>query len=745
MSGYNVHVIQSKIFVNCQKMSHGSKNWRADYHCFKGSTYAQVVKGRSNVSKNHVLPQTNTTAPVNLTNLIAEARGPSIFSRPNNSGNGHKRIRALSHQVSKTPGEVHTANRFEPLTTLTARDDPVQDTKPHRHRVPGTIPQRVKKSVAPENVSINDTTNSPVREHVKIDSASIDYPGGAVEDKYTFAMAIASKRKCYRPALKECKTLQQWDAQNVKKFGFILMGELTLPVKNSPSQLDTDPLNLHKIIKKSGTHNFLGPQIQIKSQLNPDAWDHLLKDYWDKQLPYLIRYGFPLDFDRSTPLKQEGDNHNSAKQYPQDIQTYLEQEIKFGAILGPFQTPPIQNLHHSPLMTREKPGAPHRQVIVDLSFPKGRAVNTGVTKDIYLGTPFILTLPSIDKITSTVKKWGRGCLIYKLDISRAFRHIKLDPSDYDLLGIRHNGHYIDTCLAFGFGSGSALFQRLSDAIRFILTRRNYDVINYIDDVIGVGLPSVTTKAFTDLQALVRQLGLDISVKKLVAPDTCVNCLGVVLDTKRFTISIPDEKLTDIKNICSLWQGKTSCSRKELQSLLGRLLYISKCVKASRFFLNRMLDVLCNMGEEKFTNLDLNFFQDLNWFSKFLTKFNGVAFFDHRPIKASVELDACLMGMGGCWNSQVYSIPMDRDYKNFTIVHLEMLNLLVAIKIWADPWSSQKVVLFCDNQAVVSVLNNSRTKDRTLAAIARNIQISEWNCFNFYWSIIRPFFRPMIDP
>ena len=24
-------------------------------------------------------------------------------------------------------------------------------------------------------------------------------------------------------------------------------------------------------------------------------------------------------------------------------------------------------------------------------------------------------------------------------------------------------------------------------------------------------------------------------------------------------------------------------------------------------------------------------------------------------------------------------------------------------------------------------------------------VSEWNCFNFYWSIIRPFFRPMIDP
>ena len=61
----------------------------------------------------------------------------------------------------------------------------------------------------------------------------------------------------------------------------------------------------------------------------------------------------------------------------------------------------------------------NRHIRVDLSFSKVNSVNT-VAKDIYLGTPFICTLPSIDTITSTVKKWGKGCLIYKLNISRAF-------------------------------------------------------------------------------------------------------------------------------------------------------------------------------------------------------------------------------------------------------------------------------------------------------------------------------------
>ena len=110
---------------------------------------------------------------------------------------------------------------------------------------------------------------------------------------------------------------------------------------------------------------------------------------------------------------------------------------------------------------------------------------------------------------------------------------------------------MDTCLAFGFHSDSALFQCLIDAIRYIMTQRGYDVINYIDDVIVVGLPSVTTKVFTDLQTLIRQLGLDISVKKLVAPDTCVNCLGIIIDTQCFTVSVPEERLADITKMCSL--------------------------------------------------------------------------------------------------------------------------------------------------------------------------------------------------
>ena len=111
---------------------------------------------------------------------------------------------------------------------------------------------------------------------------------------------------------------------------------------------------------------------------------------------------------------------------------------------------------------------PHCRFIIDLSFPQGCSVNEGVEKDINLNTPFILKLPTIDNITGQVKALGRGCKLYKVDISLAFRHIKFDPSEYNLLGLRHDAYYVNTYLPFGYRNVSALFQHISDTVCHIM-------------------------------------------------------------------------------------------------------------------------------------------------------------------------------------------------------------------------------------------------------------------------------------
>ena len=134
---------------------------------------------------------------------------------------------------------------------------------------------------------------------------------------------------------------------------------------------------------------------------------------------------------------------------------------------------------------------------MDLSWPKGAAVNTAIHKFHYLDTYFTLQYPSVDHIMEKVKLLGPGSLLYKVNISRAFRHLRIDPGDIDLLGIHHKNLFLDGSLPFRFRLGFRFFERCSDAIRYIMKQNGHNALfNYIDDLIYVSLPSKIYDSYT---------------------------------------------------------------------------------------------------------------------------------------------------------------------------------------------------------------------------------------------------------
>ena len=52
--------------------------------------------------------------------------------------------------------------------------------------------------------------------------------------------------------------------------------------------------------------------------------------------------------------------------------------------------------------------------------------------------------------------------------------------------------------------------------------------------------------------------------------------------------------------------------------------------------------------------------------------------------------------------------------------LEMANILLAMRLFANLWSLKKILINCDNQVVVTVLMTGKMCDAFLAASARNI-------------------------
>ena len=136
-----------------------------------------------------------------------------------------------------------------------------------------------------------------------------------------------------------------------------------------------------------------------------------------------------------------------------------------------------------------------------------------------------------------------------------------------------------------------------------MSTNGHTVVNYIEDIIGYDLNSKVDQSFQDLYSLLQDLGLNISEHKLVYPITKAICLGV-------EIEVPSEKLKEIRVACYDWLTKTHCSKRELKSLLGKLLYIINCVRASRFFLNRMLTTLRLAHKLDTIYLDIEFRKDV---------------------------------------------------------------------------------------------------------------------------------------
>ena len=104
----------------------------------------------------------------------------------------------------------------------------------------------------------------------------------------------------------------------------------------------------------------------------------------------------------------------------------------------------------------------------------------------------------------------------------------------------------------------------------------------------------------------------------------------------------------------------------------------------------------------------------------MKQYNGVTFYDNYEIQDTVHLDASLQDLGGMYKNMVYALTIPLGFMQYSIVHLEILNLIVALKLWGHLWRDKVIQIKCDNMAVVEVIRTGRARDQILATCARNI-------------------------
>ncbi|CAG2206889.1 unnamed protein product [Mytilus edulis] len=239
-----------------------------------------------------------------------------------------------------------------------------------------------------------------------------------------------------------------------------------------------------------------------------------------------------------------------------------------------------------------KKGSQERRIILDLSVKGGAAVNGYIDKDSYLGNEVHLKYPNVDALVELIKKHGRNCFIFKRDLSRAYRQIFIDLHDVHLVGYKWNDHlYFDRVLSMGLRSAAHICQRVTNAVAFMYRQMGFDIVNYLDDFAGVESVDRADKAYIELKRLLDSCGLEESSHKAVPPSTRMEFLGIICDTSKLLLQIPDDRLKDIQKILLFWTNKRSAKLRDIQSLVGKLNFMASCVRPGRVFMSRLLNWL----------------------------------------------------------------------------------------------------------------------------------------------------------
>lgn len=516
---------------------------------------------------------------------------------------------------------------------------------------------------------------------------------------------------------------------HLKKIGLIAQNKLG----------DTDfkgIIETHDKVFYSGQPNFLGCKIPVKSGINVGFFRENLIDYKDNIICEFLEYGAPVGFEGKISDISSVDivNHKGALEFDMDVLQYLYKEASYGAIIGPFdQNPFCCDVKISPLNTVSKKDSDERRIILDLSFPPGASVNDFIDKEFYLGEYINLIYPKVDDLVEIIKEKGGKCLVFKKDLKRYYRQIPIDPGDLHLIGFQWGGKMIlDRVVPMGLRTSALICQRITSAVTFMFAKLGYSVVNYIDDFGGADTIDKADQAYNSLGMLLQDCGLEVSESKCVAPTTRMEFLGIMIDTVKLTLEVTPERVSEISLLVEAWLRKKKASLKDLQSLLGKLFFIATCVRPGRIFVSRLLNWLrqafpsniTGNGHKIFRRIPSEVHKDLLWWHKFLHSYNGISIMFLEEWSRPDEVfssDACLQGFGAISSNQFFHGNFPPSVVSGAHINgLELFAIVLAVKVWGYQFHGKKIMIFCDNEASVQVINSGSSKDSFMQNCLREL-------------------------
>lgn len=502
---------------------------------------------------------------------------------------------------------------------------------------------------------------------------------------------------------------------------------------------------------------------KIHSPLNVTKFQELLEShkYDNQEMRYLInglRNGFSIEYDGPREGVRTSNNLKLRVGSKTKLWNKLMKEVEKKRVAGPYRADnmPFDWFYQSPvglvakkntggeqklgagpsLVTRGESEGQNQDVrmIFHLSHPKGSSINDYINPE-----KCRVKYHNLDEAVSyshqlvsqgATEVWYSSC-----DLKSAFRFLGICNCDKPLLVMKGQHpdsggwyYFIELALPFGCSISPKIFQRFSKTTAFLvgkITNRRQPLV-YLDDFLNIKNSEKTcNKCLKTLLQVCEWINFPVSHEKTCWAATSAIFLGLLLNGRKHIICVPPEKKEIALQLISIMEAEKKTKVIQIQKLAGTLNFIGRAIVPGRAFNRRFYHY--------HVRVDREMRKDLSVWTTFLQEENDTIcrpFLDIVGLQAVAEIEfltdaSRTIGFGGfCQGSFFHEVWESQDWvesHDISICWMELYALTVGIILFGHRFENQRVRLFCDNQSVVGMINNSTSSCKRCMVLIRIIR------------------------
>lgn len=357
------------------------------------------------------------------------------------------------------------------------------------------------------------------------------------------------------------------------------------------------------------------PRWKVVTPLKVDAWRYylgkhgLLADFGS--ILDGLTNGFTLNSSLSIEWSRIYDNHKSATDHPDVIDSAIEKEVNTGRYEGPFTRSELEDclgpfISH-PLGLVPKQNGKWR-VIEDLSFPRGHS------SDSINSTTDISDIPvdwgGLAEVIELVVTAREGAQCATVDWGDAFRNIPIDLSEVwsGVVQWKHfktedeaRRFYADKCSKFGHARSMGNFGLVNKGFTTILMKEGYGyIIFWVDDILirreplNPLPPWRYSFGIDDILQTASNLGVPLPSDKIQPFSTTFRYLGFVFNLESKIVEVSEEKKTKGKSKIADALHDQKISLDSLRSLTGFLSHLALVILPGKAHLRSLFHMQAEM-------------------------------------------------------------------------------------------------------------------------------------------------------